>query len=322
MSNERFFNDVALIFEGGGMRAAYTSAVVKALVENEIVFPKAYGISAGSAQAVFYASRNPDRARATFTESVKVHDVAGLKELFEGEGFFNLQPIFEGMAEKHAMENDQWTVDFQQLKTGSTDIHIEAFAMDSGDTQAWTRADMHTLTDAMTRVQASCSYPVVTKPTDVDGRLYVDGGMGSSHGICLDAARADGFERFFVVRTRPRAFRMEPRSFATTKTYRIAYAKHPRVFEALEERPAAYNALLDELDELEASGAAYVFCPDEMPVTYKTTDYEQLCYAYELGLQQCQRELPQWLTWLEGTSVNSATSPLSRGASLFGTVDV
>lgn len=52
-SSDTRFDDVALIFEGGGMRAAYTAAVVKTLVDAGIVFSKVYGISAGSALLCF-----------------------------------------------------------------------------------------------------------------------------------------------------------------------------------------------------------------------------------------------------------------------------
>lgn len=135
-------------------------------------------------------------------------------------------------------------------------------------------------------------------PVTIDGHEYVDGGIGSSHGICLEAARHDGFKRFFMVLTRERGFRMEPSSFLSTEKYRIAYAKHPAVYEAIERRPVAYNALLDEISELEAAGDAYVFYPDEMPVSFVTTDHAQLCHAYELGTQQCAREFPAWMAWL------------------------
>lgn len=41
-------NDVALIFEGGGMRASYTAGAVVTLLENNLNFGDVYGISAGS----------------------------------------------------------------------------------------------------------------------------------------------------------------------------------------------------------------------------------------------------------------------------------
>lgn len=299
------YDDVALIFEGGGMRNAYTSAVVEALLQNDIIFPKAYGISAGAALAAFYASRNPKRAKATFTESVLISEKGMLANLLEGRGAFNLQYILEGLAEENAEEDNEWTFDFEQLKHGATDVHIEAFDIDSGETASWTRKDMHTMTDALERVRASCSYPLFTPATQIDGRRYADGGMGTSHGICLQAAIHDGFRRFFVVRTQERSYRMPRLSIEKRDAYRVAYARHPKVTRALEERPDAYNTLLDRLEALRETGAAYVFCPDSMPITYKTTDYDALCRAHDMGLTQCERERSAWKAWLN----SSITSP-------------
>lgn len=299
MNGDAYYSDTALIFEGGGMRAAYTAAVVKALIDANIVFPKVYGISAGSALALFYASRDPERARATFTDSIEQKRSHSLKGMIEGRGFADLQYIFEGLAEMHALDDDEWTVNFDRLMHGPTDIHIEAFDALSGETKAWTRDDVHTLTDVMMRVMASCAYPLFTSEVDVDGRKYVDGGMGTSHGICLDAARADGFERFFIVRTQPRPYRMKPLSAVKREVYKTAYVKYPKVYEALEQKPARYNALLDEIERLRVDGTAYVFCPDSMAITYKTVDHDKLCVAYEQGMQQCEGELPLLKAWLD-----------------------
>ncbi len=298
MCAEMHYDDTALIFEGGGMRAAYTSAVVKTLVEAKMVFPKVYGISAGSALAVFYASRDPERACATFTDAIEQKRSHSLKGMLEGRGFADLQYIFEGLSETHALDCDEWSVNFEGLMRSPTDFHIEALDAESGATKAWTRRDVRTLTDVMMRIMASCAYPLFTSEVEIDGRSYVDGGMGSSHGICLDAARADGFERFFIVRTQPRDYRMKPLSTVKRDIYSAAYTKYPKVYEALEQRPGLYNALLDEIEHLRTEGAAYVFCPDTMPISYKTMDYGKLCDAYEQGLRQCEAELPVWKAWL------------------------
>ena len=75
--------DVALIFEGGGMRAAYTAAVVTRLLEEGINFGAVYGISAGSSHTVNYVSRDSERARASFTDLVLISMKASLPSLKE-----------------------------------------------------------------------------------------------------------------------------------------------------------------------------------------------------------------------------------------------
>lgn len=291
---------IALIFEGGGMRNAYTAAVVATLLEDGIRFPKVYGISAGSALATDYVAKDAQRAKATFVDSVELHRSGGIISFLTGHGFFDTRYIFEKLAVENAGKDDKWTFDMSVFEENPADVHIEAFARDSGATVAWTKTSMHTLEDAMERVAASCSYPLFTPPVYVDGTAYVDGGMGTSHGICLDAAIRDGFERFFIVRTQPRDYRMPELDRRKRLIYRIAYRKYPYVYDALVARPHEYNALLDRVEGLRKSGAAYVFCPESMPITCMTTDFGKLQHAYDLGRSQSLGELEGWLHWICG----------------------
>lgn len=291
--------DVALIFEGGAMRAAYTAAVVEALLSAGINLPKAYGISAGAMLAACYVSRNPLRAKATFTEGVRVPGAGGVRSFLKGQGFFDTQVLFEGMAEENAMEHNEWTFDMPTFRDNPADLHVEAFDRDAGITKAWEKPDMRTLTDVMERVRASCAYPLFVDPVQVEGRWYLDGGMGDSHGICVDAALADGFRRLFVVCTQPKGYRMPELSARKRAAYKLAFAKHPAAYEALVARPQAYDQLLERLDQLEQEGIAYVFRPDSMSITYKTVDLQQLEGAFCAGLEQCAHELPRWQRWLD-----------------------
>lgn len=291
--------NVALIFEGGGLRNAYTSAIVTTLLENEIYFPKAYGISAGAILAAGYTAQDAAWTHAMFTDSVKIPHAGGAKSFFHGHGFFDLQFMLEGLAEENASNKSVWNFDFDTFRKNGCDMHIEAFACKTGLTAQWTKKDIHTLTDLMYRVAASCSYPLFTPAITIDGVRYVDGGIGESHGICLDAARRDGFERFFICRTQPRSYRMPNMKAQKRLAYKIAYSKYPKVYSAMVGRAAQYNALLDEVERLRECGSAYVFCPDVMPITYMTTDFGKLCETYRLGMEQCRREFHQWLHFID-----------------------
>ncbi|MCD8316743.1 MAG: patatin family protein [Eggerthellaceae bacterium] len=291
---------VALIFEGGAMRNSYTAAVVTTLLQNNINFPIAYGISAGASHAVNYVARDWKKARATFVDSAKDPKAGGVLSFFSGNGFFNEQYVFEGTSELHAEDpSSPWYFNWEAFKQNKADVHIEAFEMETGKTVAFTKSSMKTTTDVMERVCASSAYPLFTPSTEIDGRHYIDGGMGTSHGICVDAARRDGYERFFIVLTEPRGYMRKPINHEKRAAYKIRYKKYPKVYEALLERPAAYNRLLDEIRKLERYGSAYVFYPKTMPITYKTTSYDRLVKSYDLGMKQCREELPEWLRWLD-----------------------
>ena len=291
-------DDVALIFEGGGMRASCTAGVVTTLLERGLNFTHVYGVSAGASHAVNYVSGDAARARASFTDLVRDPEFGGIGSLLAGRGFFNAHHLYEGIAEDLAGTNEVMAFDFDAFLANKAEVHIEGFDWDTGETIAWTKADMPTMRDMMLRVRASSTMPLFMPPTTIDGRTYMDGGMGTSWGICLDAARRDGFTRFFIVRTQPRGYRKKPLGALVQAVFRTAFRAHPLVAERTIERPSRYNALCDEIERLERAGAACVFYSDEMPVDNKETNWERLCASYETGYAQAQREVGAWEAWL------------------------
>lgn len=131
----------------------------------------------------------------------------------------------------------------------------------------------------------------------IDGVDYVDGALGSSGGLILDAAMRDGFERFLVLRTKPRGYvRPELRRPQVVKQL---LRKRPAVAQALIERPAKYNAASEKISELEKSGRAVVFYPENMKIQNTERNFAKLEEAWDLGMAQTQREWDRWMEFLE-----------------------
>ena len=169
---------------------------------------------------------------------------------------------------------------------------------DTGETVAFTKADMREARDVGLMVRASSTMPIFMPPTTIGSRTYVDGGMGASWGILLNAARADGFERFCIIRTQPRGYRKKPMGSLEQRLFRAAFRKHPVVAERTIARWQPYNELCDEIEHLEKTGAAWVFYPDAMEVANKTTDYDALVRSYEAGQAQARRDIESLEAWL------------------------
>lgn len=142
----------------------------------------------------------------------------------------------------------------------------------------------------MVRVRASSTMPMLMPPVTIDGRVYVDGALGPTGGIALDAARADGYDKFLVVLTQPRQFVKKPLTHLWA--LRRQFRAYPAVIDALRERHHRYNATREEVFEMEAQGRAYVFAPDVMPISNGERNVTRLRAAYEAGLAQALRELP------------------------------
>lgn len=278
---------VALVFEGGGMRASLTSAVVVRLIREGIRFPFVSGISAGSSNTANYLAQQAGRARRSFVEFANDPKLGNLRTFARGDGLFNAKYIYE----ETGLPDQALPFDWETFCTNPAERRFGAFDADSGEQVWWSQKDFHEMNDLMVRVRASSTMPVLMPPVHLDGRVYVDGALGPSGGIPIDVAEASGYEKFFVVLTRERGYVKRQERFPAF--YRRYFRRHPAVADALEQRWRRYNATRELLFELEQEGKAYLFVPERMPVSNGERKVRKLRAAHELGLAQIDRELPR-----------------------------
>ena len=283
-------HDTALIFEGGGMRASYTSGFVAMLLEQKIYFNYVAGISAGSSLTVNYLSRDIKRTKRSFTEFVSDPSFGDLKSWLKGEGFFNSEYIYS----EAPRPGGAIPYDFDAFSRNDAECVIGAFNRDRGEVVYWHRKDILTFDDLILRVRASSTMPFLMPVTTIDGEDYVDGGLGS--GIALDPAIEDGYERFVFVLTRERGFRLSPPP--GPKILDALFKHRPIEGEALMTRHIRYNVTLERIEELERQGRAYVFYPTALDVTMMEREESKLLEQYQLGYEQAYRELPALLEFL------------------------
>ncbi|RQD69507.1 MAG: patatin family protein [Tindallia sp. MSAO_Bac2] len=287
---ENNIKNTALIFEGGGMRASYSSGLLYHLLDNHLYFDYAAGISAGASCSVNYLSRDQERAKRSFVDIVKDPLFGGWKSFLAGEGYFRAKYIYE----KTPYPDAALPFDFQQFSRNPAELRIGAFEMETGHMKYFSRKDINTLQDLMKIVRASSSLPIFMPPATFNGVQYVDGGL--SGGIPLDVAKQDGYNRFFVILTRPKGYRKTP-----VKHKNIAkafYRNYPQVAQAMLQRHQLYNETLEELEDLQREGKAFLVYPDEMPVSNMEKNYSKLKRSYELGYQQGKRDISLWKQFL------------------------
>lgn len=285
-------DDVALLFEGGGMRASYTSAVCATLLREGLRFPYVAGISAGASNTANYLSQDPDRARRCFVEFAADPQLGDLGTFLRGQGMFNARYIYQ----ETGGHDQALPFDWETFRANPAEMRIGAFHCRSGREVYWSSRDTPRMPELMLRVQASSSMPILMPPVEVDGELYLDGALGRSGGIPLEIAERDGYERFFVVLSRPRAYLKHPPRLPAL--YRRWFARYPAVVNGIRGRWHRYNETRRRLLELERQGRACLFFPETMPVSNGERDVAKLAAAHELGLAQSRRELPRWREFL------------------------
>lgn len=281
--------DVALIFEGGGMRNSYSAGILNVLLEKEIYIDYVSGISAGASHAANYLIRDRERIKRNFVDVVRDENFGGMKSFLKGNGYFNSDYLYTDYEpDKHGLYL------YDRFFRNEAKITIGAFDAETGSMKYFTKSDMTDVERIKKIVRASCSLPLIMKETEIDGRIYFDGGVG--RGILIRRAIDDGYKKFFVVLTRPKGYRKVPPK--SSLIYRSALKEYPLVVDGLMTRYKRYNEDLDLLEKLKDEGKAYIVYAKNQSVENTETNLHKLQNNYEEGYFQGLREYKEYLDFL------------------------
>jgi predicted patatin/cPLA2 family phospholipase len=144
--------------------------------------------------------------------------------------------------------------------------------------------------------RASCSLPLLSPPVTIEGRPYFDGGVSDS--IPVQRSIADGNGRNVIVLTRNAGYRKPARTRADAAD--VLLRRYPAVRQALRERPARYNAGLDEIDRLERAGSVFVIRPVK-PLTVGRMDRDpaHLEELYRQGYDEADARMAELIEWMD-----------------------
>ena len=281
-------DDTALVFEGGGMRNAYTAALVSRLIAEGINFPHISGVSAGSSHLCNFTSRDAIRSHATFVDLVEDPEFGGLKHFRKGHGYFNAEYIYQQIC----YPDGAMPFNMDTFLANPATTRVATFNATRGEERWFSKEEMSTLDTLGPIVRASSTLPILMPPVEIDGDTYVDGALGPNGGLPFDQPLREGYRKLLVVLTRPRDFVKDAMPASVGALLRTAYRSFPSVFEGVALRTDRYNAGRRFLFELEERGQAYVFAPDNLWINNTESRRERLEATYRAGLVQAVREMP------------------------------
>lgn len=284
--------DSLLLLEGGAMRGLFTAGVLDALMEKKYYFSQTMGISAGSLQGLSYVSHQPGRSARVNATFAKDKRYMGLRHLVKGGSYFNFDFIFGDLSHKI----DLFAFDaFQQaseiLYAIMTDAETGESVYVSGKS-----CDM----DEFFKVcEASCSIPLFSKPVDMRGRHYVDGGVGMPF-VPLPEELPFPCKKPVYVLTRDEKYRKKPVPLGFHALLQAMYGKDfPKVVEGMCTIPERYNRKVERLLALEKEKKVFVIRPDRpVQVSRVEKDKKKLMALYEEGYEIGKREFDSLMRWL------------------------
>ena len=242
-----------LVLEGGGMRGVFTSGVLDAFMKHQLYFRYVVAVSAGACNGLSYASHQPRRARLSNIDMLVKYDYLSLKHLIRQGCIFDPELLYDRFPnELIPYDYDTYfsnDMTFEMVVTNCLTGRAEYLEEHEGNRQR--------LLDIC---RASSSLPYVSKIIDVDGSLYLDGGIVDS--IPVMRAIETGHERNVLVLTRNRGYRKTGRDL---KIPPFIYRHYPRLRVVLSRRIKEYNRQLEMVEQMEARGEVLCIRP-ERPV--------------------------------------------------------
>ena len=106
-------------------------------------------------------------------------------------------------------------------------------------------------------IRASASIPIVSRPVEIRGNKYLDGGMSDS--IPLKFMEDRGYDRNVVVETQPVDYVKKPQR--NMRLVKAALMRYPGMVSAMQDRYIMYNDEKEYIRNREKEGKALVIRP-------------------------------------------------------------
>lgn len=271
---------VGLICEGGGTKAAYTSGVLKALLDNKIYLPYSVGISAGAENLLPYVSRQANRLEITGVEAGAQKDAVGWRPFFKEGGLFGIDATVDFLESKEPL-------DFDTFYKSETKLDIGVYNFATGKVEYYDKTYMK---EDQKLIKASCALLLLTKPYEFNGALYMDAGLIDM--IPIEQSIRQGNEKHIFISTKEEGYVRKPAPAYQIWLSKRKYRKYPYVAEGLKMRHVNYEKQWKRVMDLEAEGKALILRPSEdHGISRYTQDQEKLKGWFELGYQDTLNRL-------------------------------
>ena len=271
-----------LILEGGTFRPIFSSGVMDALLDNDIMFPYVIGVSAGITDGFSYVSKQRKRNYDILMNHRHDKRYVGLRNYFTDKSLFGLRFAYE------TIPNELYPFDWETFLNNPTQIKVGVTNVKTGQCEY---LDGKQLDQKCTMLKATCAIPIAFPAIELNNQLYYDGGIVDP--IPVRQAIKDGHEKLLIVLTRPQGYQ-KTLSKANTIAAKHFQKKYPALVEPLLNRHILYNQTIEFCEELEKQGKALILRPtQDVQIDSFEKDLQKIDriyhYGYNLAMQNIDK---------------------------------
>lgn len=251
---------LGLVLEGGANRTYYSVGVLDAFIENGIEVDFMVGVSAGIANGVSYISGQRGRSLKLAVDYISDKRYMGMKYFFKKDNlsYYNINFIFKEIPDVHV------PFDYKAYANYTGDVYAVVTNLSSGKSE-YLKVDDYSKSWKI--ILASCALPIMFKPVEIDGNLYMDGGC--SDPLPVKFAFDMGCNKVITILTRERDYTKNKDTENRVSSF--LFSKNKAFSDVLKNRNTVYNASKKYIFEKEKEGSAFVFSP-KSTVGWKRTE--------------------------------------------------
>lgn len=267
------------------MRGMYTAGVLDVFLDNDIKVDCIVGVSAGALFGPNFLSKQKGRVIRYNKRFNGVKNYMGLAPMLREGSVVNTRMAYGEIPQRLDRFDDETFI--------ASDVPFYAVVTNVASGQP-EYIRINSVFEQMDVLRASASMPFVSKPVEINGEKYLDGGVSDS--IPFKWMQQQGAEKIVVVLTRDASYRKSPMSHVSLELYGL---KYPAIAKRLENRHNDYNTSLELLRQKELAGDVFVIRPS-VPITLEQLekDPEKLQETYDIGQKDAAAIMPKLKEYL------------------------
>ena len=272
----------AIVLEGGAMKGLFSCGVIDVLMENGITFDAGVGISAGAVFGCNLKSKQIGRGlryNKKYCNDKRYHSFKSLRKTGD---LYNVEFCYKTIPDELDI------FDRETFKNNPMKFYVGATNIDTGE------CEFHECSDGldldMLWLRASASIPVLSRPVEIDGKKYLDGGIDNS--IPFEYMESLGYNKNIIVLTKPKGYKKKKIKYRFLIHHFLK--KMPKVWEKVLVRHIKYNNVTELINDREEKGISLVIRPPKkLKVKSAESNPKKLQKAYDLGRSEALKRLDE-----------------------------
>ena len=279
--------DAGLVLEGGGMKGIYTAGVLDFFMDKDLWFSNCYGVSMGACNLCSYISGQRGRAATVTMDYLDDPNYCGLRPMLKTGDLFNVKMAYTDIP----MVLNPF--DFDRALAYEGNAYAVITDLETGKAEY---PKINDLKNSMEYIRASASMPLVSRNVEIDGKVYLDGGIAD----CIPIMKSlhDGNKKNVVVMTKEVGYIRKP--FSMMAAVKLRYRKYPNVIKDMKLRHKRYNKVVAFLEREHERGNLFLIRPSyDLGVARVEKDREKLKALYEQGYREAKDQYEAMMRYLE-----------------------